>query len=89
MKERRKILEFAHDNKTLARIKEKFYWPGVRGDTWSYIAGCSICNKRKPSKPLSVFDSTKKRQLMKRLAHSVIPIKILKTTAYCSCQEDD
>ncbi|CAC5401135.1 Retrovirus-related Pol polyprotein from transposon 297,Retrovirus-related Pol polyprotein from transposon 17.6 [Mytilus coruscus] len=60
MKERRKILEFAHDNrtaahlgikKTLARIKETFYWPGVRGDTWSYIAGCSICNKRK--KPIS------------------------------------
>ncbi|VDI10935.1 Hypothetical predicted protein, partial [Mytilus galloprovincialis] len=60
MKERRKILEFAHDNKTaahlgikktLVRIKEKFYWPGVRGDTWSYIAGCSICNKRKKPIP--------------------------------------
>ncbi|CAG2251645.1 unnamed protein product [Mytilus edulis] len=60
MKERRKILEFAHDNKTaahlgikktLARIKENFYWLGVRGDTWSYIAGCSICNKRKKPIP--------------------------------------
>ncbi|CAG2253632.1 unnamed protein product [Mytilus edulis] len=60
MKERRKILEFAHDNrtaahlgikKTLDRIKENFYWPGVRGDTWSYIASCSICNKKKKPIP--------------------------------------
>lgn len=56
MKERRNILEIAHDNKTaahlgikqtLARIKAKYYWPGVRGDTWSYISVCGICNKRK------------------------------------------
>jgi hypothetical protein len=53
MKERQKILEIAHDNKTaeikktLARIKAEYYWPGVRGDTWSYISGCGICNKRK------------------------------------------
>ncbi|CAG2214803.1 unnamed protein product [Mytilus edulis] len=60
MKERRTIVEFAHDNrtadhlgikKTLPRIKEKFYRPGVRGDTWSYIAGCSICNKKKKPIP--------------------------------------
>ncbi|CAC5365287.1 unnamed protein product [Mytilus coruscus] len=74
MKDRREILEFAHDNRTaahlgikrtLARIKESFYWTGIRGNTWSYIAGCSICNKRK--KPIP------KRKAPMQVKESVIP----------------
>lgn len=60
MKERRRILRFAHDTKnaahlgikkTLSWIREKFYWSGVRGDTWSYISDCENCNKRKQPIP--------------------------------------
>ncbi|XP_063417881.1 uncharacterized protein LOC134700415 [Mytilus trossulus] len=36
---------------------------------------------RKPTKPLPVFGSTKKRQLMERLADGVVPVKVPRTTA--------
>ncbi|CAG2204818.1 unnamed protein product [Mytilus edulis] len=54
--ERRRILQQCHDNKTSghlgikktqSRIKDRFYWPGVRHDIVAYIAGCEICAKRK------------------------------------------
>ncbi|CAG2204810.1 unnamed protein product [Mytilus edulis] len=54
--ERRRILQQCHDNKTsghlgikktLSRIKDRFYWPGVRQDIVAYIAGCEVCAKRK------------------------------------------
>ncbi|CAC5409280.1 unnamed protein product [Mytilus coruscus] len=54
--ERRRILKQCHDNKTsghlgikktLSRIKDRFYWPGLRQDVVAYIAGCEVCAKRK------------------------------------------
>ncbi|XP_062595239.1 uncharacterized protein K02A2.6-like [Saccostrea cucullata] len=54
--QRRTIFEYCHDvriaahlgvSKTLARIRQKFYWPGLQADTRMYIAGCEICCKRK------------------------------------------
>ena len=54
--ERRRILQHSHDEKTsahlgvrktLARIKRKYYWPGIRRDVKVYIAGCEACSKRK------------------------------------------
>ncbi|CAC5390757.1 unnamed protein product [Mytilus coruscus] len=182
MKDRRNSFEFAHDNRTaahlgikrtLARIKESFYWTGVRdqnmvntkttpakssqetyrcsvcGDKFptskewrDHIVKCCeekrvstfvckepVCTKhlksaitvpesdsnseenqfsqappvsscmnvksailevpsspeippvRKPTKPLPVFGSAKKRQLMERLADGVRPVKVLRTTA--------
>ena len=55
-KMRRTILNFCHDlktsghlgvNKTISRVKQKFYWPGLQTDVRSYIAGCETCCKRK------------------------------------------
>ena len=55
-KERRTVLKFCHDletaahlgvTKTLARIRQRYYWPGLQSDTRSYIAGCEKCSKRK------------------------------------------
>ena len=56
--ERRNILREYHDkrtaghlgiNKTIARIKSKFYWPGLSKDVKRYVNGCDVCARRKPS----------------------------------------
>jgi len=53
---RRTILGCCHDKrtaghlgvrKTLRKIRQKFYWPGLQSDVRSYIAGCETCSKRK------------------------------------------
>ena len=55
-KARRSILYACHDmktsghlgvSKTVSKIKQKFYWPGLQSDVRSYIAGCETCSKRK------------------------------------------
>ena len=54
--EKRNIIEQSHADKTsaylgvgetLARIKQKYYWPGIRNDVRSYVASCEPCSKRK------------------------------------------
>lgn len=56
MSERRQILKQCHDNKasghlgikkTLGRVKERFYWPGLRSDVDAYVVGCDACARRK------------------------------------------
>ena len=53
------VLEMVHDNpasghfgngKTLARIRQRFYWPGVHNDVDSWVSGCEVCQKRKNPK---------------------------------------
>ena len=53
---RRAILKYAHDlkasghlgiNKTMSKIGQRYYWPGLQNDIKSYIAGCEKCSKRK------------------------------------------
>ena len=70
-KARRSILYVCHDmktsghlgvTKTVSKIKQKFYWPGLQSDVRSYIAGCDACSKRKgpiPSKraPMQIVRS--------------------------------
>ena len=54
--ERRTILEHVHDSKTaghlgvsktLNKIRQGYYWPGLQSDVRSYVAGCQTCSKRK------------------------------------------
>ena len=54
--ERRTILNYSHDakvsghlgvSKTISKIRQSYYWPGLQGDVRSYIAGCDICARRK------------------------------------------
>jgi hypothetical protein len=49
MIERRTILSHYHDNrtsahlglrKTLAKIRQEYYWPGLQNDVKLYVAGC-------------------------------------------------
>ena len=55
-KARLSILYACHDmktsghlgvSKTVSKIKQKFYWPGLQSDVRSYIAGCETCSKWK------------------------------------------
>ena len=54
--ERKKVLAHAHDikpaghlgiGKTLSKVRQRFYWPGLQEGTRTYVAGCEICMKRK------------------------------------------
>ena len=56
IKQRRKVLEYAHDirasghlgiKKTLAKIRHTYYWPGLQSDVRMYVAGSETCAKRK------------------------------------------
>ena len=54
--QRRAVLACAHDikpaghlgvQKTLMKIRQNFYWPGLQGDVRAYVSGCETCMKRK------------------------------------------
>ena len=53
---RRTVLKFSHDvktaghlgiKKTLSKIRQRYYWPGLENDVRAYIAGCEKCMKHK------------------------------------------
>lgn len=53
---REKVLVQEHDDalhlgadKTIARIKKRYYWPKLAEDVRSYIRKCTICKQSKPS----------------------------------------
>ena len=68
---RREVLKFSHDvqtsghlgmKKTLSKVRQNYYWPGVSQDVKIYVSGCEICQKGKepiPSKraPMQVARS--------------------------------
>ena len=69
MTERRIILSHYPDNrtsahlglrKTLAKIRQEYYWPGLHKDVKLYVAGCSFCPQKKPP-------NKKKRAPMQRV----------------------
>jgi hypothetical protein len=56
MSERRTTLGMNHDNKssgffgvrkTLQKIRQMCYWPGLQDDVRTFIAGCYKCNRGK------------------------------------------
>jgi hypothetical protein len=64
MTERRTILSHYHDNrtsahlglrKTLAKIRQGYYWPGLQKDVKLYVAGCSFCSQKKP--PMQIVET--------------------------------
>ena len=34
-------------NKTLAKVKLRYFWPGMSADVRSYLRGCDVCARRK------------------------------------------
>ena len=71
LSERRTVLRYAHDikssghlgvRKTLNKLRQRYFWPGMRNDVSIYVAGCDKCRRRKgqiPSKhaPMQVLRS--------------------------------
>ena len=58
LKERRKVFSFCHDHptaghlgirKTLSKIRQRYYWPGLQRDVRHYSGGCEVCSKAKKS----------------------------------------
>ena len=56
LKYRRQVLKYSHDiraaghlgiRKTLGKIRQRYYWPGLQNDVRNYVAGCEKCLKRK------------------------------------------
>lgn len=56
MSERRNVLTYCHDHptsghlgirKTLSKVRQSFYWPGLQRDVRHYITGCEKCLKSK------------------------------------------
>ena len=52
---RRDILRYCHDektsghlgvDKTLARVQQRYYWPGLQQDVRQYVTGCKTCTRR-------------------------------------------
>ena len=51
---REKVVSFAHDtllsghrgaSKTLKRVQQEFYWPGIHNFVTWYVASCDLCQK--------------------------------------------
>jgi hypothetical protein len=54
--QRRLVLRYSHDikasghlgiKKTLSKVRQSYYWPGMQNDVRNYISGCEQCAKRK------------------------------------------
>ncbi|CAC5393293.1 unnamed protein product [Mytilus coruscus] len=55
MSERKQILEYCHDteyaghlgtHKTLDKIRQSFYWPGLQSEVRAYVTSCIKCNRK-------------------------------------------
>ena len=54
--DRRKVLAYCHNHKTaghlgvrktLSKIRQTFYWPGMQRDVRHYVKGCDVCSRYK------------------------------------------
>ena len=59
-KQRKEILHHLHDgplgahlgeNKTLEKLRERFYWPGHAADVKEWCSSCKLCGQRKMPNP--------------------------------------
>ena len=83
VKERRNVLQFSHDHKTsghvgvtktLSKIRQAYYWPGLQRDVRQYIAGCETCSKSKgPNKtPRAPMQLTSAGRPIERIAMGIV-----------------
>ena len=81
--ERRHVLNYSHDHKTaghlgvtktLSKIRQAFYWPGLQRDVRQYIAGCEVCMKSKsPNKtPRAPMQLVGAGSPMERIAMDIV-----------------
>ncbi|VDI42287.1 Hypothetical predicted protein [Mytilus galloprovincialis] len=83
LSERKQVLHFCHDakyaghlgmRKTLEKIRQSYYWPGLQADVRAYVAGCDKCAMRKtPTKkkraPMAIVETSSP---MERLATDIL-----------------
>lgn len=74
--DRRNALFISHDNwysrhsgvrKSLAKLRQRYYWPGLQEDVRAYIAGCDQCSRTEG--PL------KHKQAQMQVANAVAPME--------------
>ncbi|CAC5385151.1 unnamed protein product [Mytilus coruscus] len=83
LSERKQVLHYCHDakyaghlgmRKTLEKIRQSYYWPGLQADVRAYVAGCDKCAMRKtPRKkkraPMAIVETSSP---MERLATDIL-----------------
>ncbi|CAG2212114.1 unnamed protein product [Mytilus edulis] len=83
LSERKQVLHYCHDakysghlgmRKTLEKIRQSYYWPGLQADVRAYVAGCDKCAMRKtPTKkkraPMAIVETSSP---MERLATDIL-----------------
>ena len=83
LSERRKVLSYSHDHptaghlgirKTLSKIGQAYYWPGLQQDVRHYVAGCEKCQTSKgplktPRAPMQIVGASRP---MERIATDIL-----------------
>ena len=83
LSERRKVLSYCHDHqtaghlgikKTLSKVRQSYYWPGLQRDVRHYVAGCEKCQKskgplKKPRAPMQIVGASRP---MERIATDIL-----------------
>ena len=83
LSERRKVLSYCHDHqtaghlgikKTLSKVRQSYYWPGLQRDVRHYVAGCEKCQKSKgplktPRAPMQIVGASRP---MERIATDIL-----------------
>ena len=83
LSERRKVLSYSYDHptaghlgirKTLSKIRQAYYWPGLQQDARHYVAGCEKCQTSKgplktPRAPLQKVGASRP---MERIATDIL-----------------
>ena len=83
LSERRKVLSYCHDHqtaghlgikKTLSKVRQSYYWPGLQRDVRQYVADCEKCQKSKdplktPRAPMQIVGASRP---MERIATDIL-----------------
>ena len=83
LSQRRNVLSYAHDikasghlgiRKTLGKIRQRFYWPGLQTDVRAYVNGCQKCMQKKdPTKTKTApMQTVRSGYPMERLAVDIL-----------------
>ena len=76
------IIEHLHIlgcEKTLAKIRQEYYWPDLQKDVKVYVAGCSFCSHKKPP--------NKKKRAPMQIVESGFPMERIAMDILCELSE--
>lgn len=67
--------------KTLAKMRQRYYWPGLQKDVYQYVTGCDKCTRRKNPSP--------KHRAPMQITGSGVPMERIATDILCELPETD